>query len=173
MKFPFYRHFHVLRFCAIYCLTAALTPVCAQSQPAPVLLELKACAGELQVFEDGTVISKYGNGTMTERRLSQSRMRKVRQIIARGPCQKEIRTATATADTSYCMEAWRGYLTPGWQEVVIRHYPDRQSVAFPVYIPCDSKKGNNPSNNPVWQRFLSKVVGAIGGKSILKGCKCR
>jgi hypothetical protein len=67
---------------------------------------------------------------------------------------------------------WRSFNAPGDQEVVIRHYPDRESVAFPVYVPCDSKKGN-AQNNPIWQHFLSQVVGAIGGKNILKGCKCR
>jgi hypothetical protein len=100
-------------------------------------------------------------------------MLKLRQIIAGGPCQKELRTSTATAETSYCMQAWRGYISPGEQEVVISSYPGRQSGPFPVYLPCETKKGRDPKNNPIWQRFLSEVVGTIGGKSILKGCKCR
>ncbi len=114
------------------------------------------------------VVSRY-DGIKTERRLSASRMRNLRRIIARGPCQKEIR---GEPGSSYCAGVWVGYLTPGWQEVVLRHYPDRQSGPFPVYIPCDSTKGNDPRDNPIWQRFLSEVVGAIGDKSIIR-CKGR
>lgn len=171
MKFPIYRSSLMLRWCVIFCLTATL--VCAQGPASPLFLELKACAGELKIFDDGMVISKHMNGTMTELRLSESQMLKLRQIIARGPCQKEIRTSTATAETSYCMQGWNSYNEPGEQEVVIRHYPDHQSEPFPVYIPCDTTKERDPRNNPIWQRFLSEVVGTIGGKSILTGCECR
>ena len=171
MKFPIYRSSLIMGWWVIFCLAATL--VCAQGPPSPVFLELKACAGELQVFDDGRVISKYTDGTRIERRLSQSEMLKLRQIIARGPCQKEIRTSTATAETSYCGGGWRSAYWPGEQEVVIRHYPDPQSEAFPIYIPCDTTKEHDPGNNPIWQRFLSEVVGTIGGRSILKGCKCR
>jgi hypothetical protein len=134
---------------------------------------MKACAGELRVFEDGTVITRNTDGTTKERRLTESRMRKVRRIIARGPCQEEIRTSTANAESSHCIGGWRSYNAPGEQEVVIRHYPDPESEAFPAYVPCDSKKGKNRSYNPIWQHFLSEVIEATGGKNILKGCQCR
>jgi hypothetical protein len=163
----------MLRLCAVGCLAAAVVPLRAQSESSPVFFEMKACAGELRVFEDGTAITSNTDGTTTERRLTESRVLELRQIIARGPCQKEIRTSTATAKTSHCMGGWRSYNAPGEQEVVIRHYPDRESEVFPVYVPCDSKKGTNRSYNPIWQHFLSEVVGAIGGKNILEGCKCR
>ena len=173
MKFLLNKWLFMLRLCAICCLAAEVAPVSAQSQSSPVFFEMKACAGELRVFEDGTVITSNNDGTTKERRLSQSRMLKLRRIIARGPCQKEIRTSTATADTSHCIGGWRSANAPGEQEVVIRHYPDRESEVFPVYVPCDSKKGSNRSYNPIWQHFLSEVIGASGGKNILKGCKCR
>ena len=173
MNFLLNRWPFVLRLCAICCLAAPVAPVCAQRQSSPVFFEMKACAGELRVFEDGTVITSNIDGTTTERRLTESRMLKVHRIIAQGPCQEETRTIGATTDKSHCVGMWRSFNAPGEQEVVIRHYPDRESVVFPVYVPCDSKKGNARSNNPIWQHFLSEVVGAIGGKNILKGCKCR
>jgi hypothetical protein len=56
MKFPAYKCFIGLRLGAVFCLAAVVVPVGGQNQPAPAYLELKACAGELKVFDDGTVI---------------------------------------------------------------------------------------------------------------------
>lgn len=134
---------------------------------------MKACAGELRVFEDGTVITSNMAGKTTERRLTEGQMRKVRQIIARGPCQEEIRTSTVTAATSHCAGVWRSYNAPGEQEIVLRHYPDPQSEAFTTYVPCDREKGKNRDYNPIWQHFLSEVIEATDSKNILKGCTCR
>lgn len=181
----------VLRYCAAICLAAA--SVCAQSQPALLLLEVREC-GELQIFDDGTVVESL-DGKKVERRLSAGQMRKLRKIIEHGPCEEHWRRwpradapgdlspellTTFQIDTSSsdCIFAWMG--APfGLREVLInRHYPDHQTGFLPVYVLCETAKGSYKKHakqslkNSKWPRFFSDVESALGGKGLFKRCKC-
>ena len=121
---------------AVICLAAALAPVCAaQSESPPALLGLKTCGRELRLFDDGTVVVSR-DGIKTERRLSKRRMRKLRRVIAGGPCEQEwqrpLPTQTTPSDaqlmtsTVYVGECMGSVLSygVGLQEVLVtRHYP--------------------------------------------------
>jgi hypothetical protein len=181
----------VWRCCAAICLAAA--SVCAQSQPALLLLEIKEC-GELQIFDDGMVVES-GDGKKAERRLSSDQMRKVRKVIEHGPCEEQWRKtarayapgeitpellATAKVDISHpdCLGQWMG--APfGLREVLVnRHYPDHQTGFLPVYIKCEKAKGQYKKHarrslkNSKWPRFFSNLDSALGGKSLFTRCKC-
>lgn len=60
-------------------------PSYAQSQTPLAFLELKTCGRELGVYEDGKVVESR-DGKTTERQLSQSRLRKLRQLMEGSPC---------------------------------------------------------------------------------------
>jgi hypothetical protein len=171
----------------------AAIPVRSQSQTPSQLLKLRTSVRELQVFEDGTVVETR-DGIKTTRRLSASRMRKLRQVMARVPCQKEWQQSsqplpdlsrvqiTAVQLGTYnedCLGMWLSYGL-GLQEIqVTMKYPDLSTGPFPVYILCDgakkkykefAKRNYKSSLRPNWHRFLNDVVSVVGGKSILKGC---
>jgi hypothetical protein len=75
-----------------------------------------------------------------------------------------------------------GYLSYGLglQEIQVTvKYPERQVGPLPLYVVCDGSKDKYKESarrnyksylRPNWQRFLSDVASAIGGKSLLKGC---
>lgn len=193
MKFLFYRRSFMLRMCAVCCVAAIATSLYAQSQHPRAILELKAC-GDLQVFEDGTVLESRG-GKKTERRLSESRMLRLRQVIAGAPWAREWKQAPAvlpdlnklrvTVRTNVhdddCNLMWLSYGAGLVEVQVTLHYPERQTEVFPVYIVCErakkidkdqAKRYHQRSLKRNWQRFLKDVVSAADSKSILKNCKC-
>ena len=194
MKFLFYERSFILCFCAIFCFAATVAQACAQSQQQPsVLLALKACDRELRVFDDRTVVESR-RGTTTKGRLSESRMRKLRELIAGRPCIKEWQQSTSstsaliqgevklsTTDHHDCIMEW---LSAGIGldeiQVTIRS-PDEQIGPFPVYVVCDhAKEGYKKAAKinyqrflkPNWQRFLADISKALGGATFLKGCYC-
>lgn len=180
--------------CVISFLLTAAVPVRSQGQTSASLIKLKASNRAVQVFEDGSVIETEDDAK-TERRLSESRMRRLREAIARIPCQKQwqqlsqplpdlsrVQIVTVPSGTydEDCIGMWLSYGL-GLQEIqVTLKYPERQVGPFPVYIVCDGAKDKYKESakrnykrylRPNWHRFLKDVVSIIGGKSILKGCK--
>jgi hypothetical protein len=194
INFPLYLRPLMLRLRALGCVAAIATSLCAQSLHPRAILELNAC-GNLQVFEDGTVLESR-DGKKTERRLSESRMRRLRQVIAGAPCPRNwAQSPPAPLDVGRiqsvpfprkvsdddCNQDWLS-AGIGLLEVKVTLHHQEQQVLFPVYILCDAErkavkawakrtyKGVLKRN---WQRFLDEVVSAVGGKSVLKGCNCR
>lgn len=194
MKFPTYPRSFRLRLGAVCCIAAIATSLCAQSQHPRAILQLRAC-GDLQVFEDGTVVESR-NGKTTKRRLSESRMRSLRQVIAGAPCANEWKqppppppdlnsklrvTVNTNVYEDDCIMTWLGY-GKGLVEVhVTLQYAEQQTGPFPVYIVCERAKQSDKDQakrvyqrflKRNWQRFLKDVVSATGSKGILKDCKC-
>jgi hypothetical protein len=178
--------------CCCAAISLADASVCAQSQPARLLLEIKEC-GELQIFDDGTVVESQ-DGKKAERRLSANQMRKLRKVLEHGPCEEHWRRTpraespadlrpesltTFKIDTSSrdCHSAWMG--APfGLREVLVnRHYSDHQTGFLPVYVLCETAKGSYKKHarqsvkNSRWPRFFSDVESALGGTGIFK-CNC-
>jgi len=177
--------------CVAICLGAA--SVCAQSQPAPLLLDIKEC-GELQIFDDGMVVESL-DGKKRERRLSADQMCSVRKVIEHGPCEEQWRRtprayapgditpellATARIDIAHpgCLSQRMG--APfGLREVLVnRHYPNHQTGFVPVYIKCETAKGEYKKHakrtlkTSRWPRIFSDLDSALGGKSLFTRWKC-
>lgn len=172
MKFP-RNILSALRCCAAICLAAG--SVFAQSQPQLILLELKKCERELKVFEDGKVLESR-DGKKTERQLSANRLRKLRQIIASDPCP----TQFYSGDCHFQFIV-SGMTPRALQELHVTHREGGYERSSTVYIACERptarqkewlKRNSHEYINPKRQPFLSELAGALGGKSILKGCKC-
>lgn len=192
MKFSFYQRSFILCLCAIFCLAMIVARACAQSQQQPALLELKACSRELRVFDNGAVVESRGS-KITERRLSDKQMKKLRQLIARRPCIKERQQQTSpppvlapetfklsNTNIDDCTNDWLSALF-GLDEIQITmHSPDGQIGPFPVYIVDAAKEGNKKFAKrhyprylkPNWHRFLANISKAVGSKSFLKCCDC-
>jgi hypothetical protein len=172
-------------------------PASAQTPDRSVLLEFKACARELRVSNDGTIVETR-HAITTERHLSATQMRKLRRVIARAPCLKQWRKwqqssqSTAevpktkdlkiTAVTNFdCVMEWVS-AGMGLDEVQVTLYDaDGKVGPLPIYTVCDhareeykrSARQNYPRFlKPVWLRFLAEVSKTVGGKSILEGCDC-
>ena len=111
-------------------------------------------------------------------------MSKVREVIARSPCEQLWRSAAS--DTDYRGDCTTIYSSavPSFLQVVrvTRRYPGFERSMPELYLPCDWPKDRDRKErmrsaqryvNPSWQRFLTEVDAAIGGKSFIKGCVCR
>lgn len=193
MRFPFYQRSFILCLCTIFCFATTAAQAGAQSQQQPALLKLKACDRELMVSDDGAMVESRRR-KITERRLSESQMQKLRQLIARRPCIKEwqpptspsptVAPAVVQLSTAYdhgCITDWLSS-GRGLDEIqVTMASPDGQIGPFPVYVVCDhgndrnkeSAKRNYPGYlKPNWQRFIADLSKAVGSKNFLKGCYC-
>ncbi len=199
MRFSFYKRSFIFCFCTILPSAATVTQVSAQSQQQqPALLALKTCAGELRVFDDGTVVESR-RGKTTQRRLSESRMQKLREVIARRPCVKEWKETTPAPpvasktevklsglqlSSTYgndCVLEWLSF-GGGLDEIQVTiRSPEGQIGPFPVYVVCDGAKESYKKSarrhyqrllKPVWHRFIADISKAVGSKSFLKGCDC-
>jgi hypothetical protein len=193
MKVPIYQRSFRLCLCTIFCFATNAAQAGAQNQQQPSLLQLKACNRELRVSEDGAMVESR-RGKITERRLSESQMQKLRRLIARRPCIKEWRQPTSPPptvapalvqlSTNYdhgCIADWLSFGL-GLDEIkVTMASPDGQVGPFPVYVVCDHANDRNKESakrsyprylKPEWQRFISDVSKAVGSKNFLKGCYC-
>lgn len=164
MKFTSDKRPFMLCCCAIFCFAAAEARAQSEQprqQQQPVLLALKGSQRELRVFDDGRTVESRGD-KITERRLSESRMRKLREVIARRPCARErqqqqqpppasspptlvLKEMTqATIDNAMkddCMTIVRSYIPRGMTEIMVTiHSPDGRIGTIPVYAVCDGAK---------------------------------
>ena len=187
----------IVRIGVVFCLATIAIPSSAQTPDKSVLLEFKACAGELRVSNDGTAVETR-HAITTERHLSATQMRKLRRVIARAPCLKEwkkwqqssqstaevprSKDVNITAITNFdCVFEWVS-AGMGLDEVQVTLYDaDRKVGPLPIYTVCDHAKEEYKRSarqnyarflKPVWLRFLAEVSKTVGGKSILEGCDC-
>ena len=183
MKLSRRRYSIQLSSCVVFLIFGGVTRVCPQT-PSPALIELKTCGTELSVFDDGTVV-KSRDGKKTERRLSESQMRKVRKLVASSPCEKRWRPSAQApkkpprgqpkfqlVSNDDCISVELGY-GPGLQQVwITRHYANYTRGVL-AYIPCGYTEANSQQYiNRKWQRFLSQLVDALGAKNFLASCGC-
>lgn len=197
MKFTFYKHSFRLCFCAIFCFAATGVRARAQSQQQqPVLLVLKDGLRELRVFDDGTAVESH-DSKITERRLTEARMRKLREVIARRPCVREPQQQPASSTPTLvlkeitqvtldhlekddCITSWRSSYDRGLTEIQVTiRSPAGQNETTPVYAVCDGakeidkkyvKRNYQSWLKPNWHRFIADASKAVGVKSFLKGC---
>lgn len=182
-KSLFYAHSFVWSLGVIFCLIVIVTPIFAQN----LLLELKTCNPQLQVFEDGTM-TELRDGKKMARRLSPKRMRKLRRVFADSPCWKYLQKPdTSSADSSnnpqltagifgnecYAPIIISGKTPEGVQIVEVTRHDINLKLTIAGYIRCGRSKTNKRSFiNRNWQRFVRDAVGALKNKDILKGCEC-
>lgn len=184
-------------FCAAVCLAAAeRAGAQSQQQQRPVLLVLTNGLRELRVFDDGTTVESR-DSKITERRLSEARMRKLREVIARRPCIRERQQQPAAApptsalkeitqatldniEKDDCLMSWRSYVPTGMTEIKVTiRSADGQTEPFPVYALCNGAKESDKKFvrrnyqkllKPNWHRFVADASKAAAVKSFLKGC---
>lgn len=157
----------IQRSCAVLTLVLLFNSASAQTGelPGKVLLAFKACAGQLRVFENGAVVETR-RGQTTQRQLTESQLRKLREVIERRPCQEEWKepapspspaasSSPASTETkitiasvssimgSDCFVSWLSGGT-GLDEIqVTLSTPEGQSGPFPVYTICDGASEQN------------------------------
>lgn len=194
MKVTFHKRPFILCCCATFCFAAAEAR--AQSQQQPVLLVLKAGPRELRVFDDGTAVESIRDSKTTLRRLSEGRMRKLREVIARHPCvrerppasdvslttlsPKDIQEAVTAAEKDECRTMWRSFLARGMTEIQLTlRSPDGRSKTIPIYAVCDGAKEVDKEYvrrhyqsvlKPAWHRLVADASKVAGVRSFLKGC---
>lgn len=193
MKFLFYKSSFLLCLCTIFCFAAVAQARAPVQQQQPELLSLKACGRALRVFADGTVVETRGN-KITEHRISEGQLQKLRRLVALHPCTREWQRPTSfpqpsprgevkisTTHRSDCMMDWLSAAI-GLEEiqVTIPSLDDRIGT-FPVYIVCDRAKESFKKSakrnyqrylRTDWRSFLADVSKVVGVKSFLKGCDC-